>query len=109
MAYIGWASVRNLGQASLAASAKRLMTCAISEVTAKIPHFGLFAFQYVTGDGKAHAKYELWAKTYPRDRAHQHRLHLQQPRTIGRRSRGEQSQRIEPSLTGTVTLPACQT
>ena len=106
MAYVGLGvEYANLGQASLAASyAKRAYDLRDRVSDREKYRISAFYFQYVTGEvEKATQAYELWAKTYPRDLVPHTNLGYVYS-SLGQYDKAaaetEQSQRIEPSLTG---------
>ena len=106
MAYVGLGvEYANLGQASLAASyAKRAYDLRDRVSDREKYRISAFYFQYVTGEvEKATQAYELWAKTYPRDLVPHTNLGYIYS-SLGQYDKAaaetEQSQRIEPSLTG---------
>jgi eukaryotic-like serine/threonine-protein kinase len=106
MAYVGLGvEYANLGQASLAASyAKRAYDLRDRVSDREKYRISAFYFQYVTGEvEKATQAYELWAKTYPRDLVPHTNLGYSYS-SLGQYDKAaaetEQSQRIEPSLTG---------
>ncbi len=106
MAYVGLGvEYANLGQASLAASyAKRAYDLRDRVSDREKYRISAFYYQYVTGEEeKATEAYELWAKTYPRDLVPHTNLGYIYS-SLGQYDKAaaetEQSQRIEPSLTG---------
>ncbi len=106
MAYVGLGvEYANLGQASLAAGyAKRAYDLRDRVSDREKYRISAFYYQYVTGEvEKATEAYELWAKTYPRDLVPHTNLGYIYS-TLGQYDKAaaetEQSQRLEPSLTG---------
>ena len=106
MAYVGLGvEYANLGQASLAAGyAKKAYDLRDRVSDREKYRISAFYYQYVTGEvEKATEAYELWAKTYPRDLVPHTNLGYIYS-TLGQYDKAaaetEQSQRLEPSLTG---------
>jgi serine/threonine protein kinase/Flp pilus assembly protein TadD len=106
MAFVGLGvEYANLGQASLAASyAKRAYDLRDRVSDREKYRISAFYYQYVTGEvEKATEAYELWAKTYPRDLVPHTNLGYVYS-SLGQYDKAaaetEQSQRIEPHLTG---------
>ena len=106
MAYVGMGvEYANLGQASLAAGyAKKAYDLRDRVSDREKYRISAFYYQYVTGEvEKATEAYELWAKTYPRDLVPHTNLGYIYS-TLGQYDKAaaetEQSQRLEPSLTG---------
>ncbi len=106
MAYVGLGvEYANLGQASLAAEYARKAYDLRERVSDREKYrISAFYFQYVTGEvEKATEAYELWAKTYPRDMVPHTNLGTIYS-ALGQYDKAatetEESQKIEPTLTG---------
>jgi serine/threonine protein kinase/tetratricopeptide (TPR) repeat protein len=106
MAYVGLGvEYANLGQASLAAQYARKAYDLRDRVSDRERYrISAFYFQYVTGEvEKATEAYELWAKTYPRDMVPHTNLGTIYS-SLGQYDKAaaetEESQRLEPHLTG---------
>ncbi|MGA8215193.1 MAG: protein kinase [Candidatus Sulfotelmatobacter sp.] len=106
MAYVGLGvHYSNLGQASLAAENARKAYDLRDRVSDREKYrISAFYYQYVTGEvEKATEAYEIWAKTYPRDLVPHTNLGYMYS-SLGQYEKAaaetEQSQRLEPTLTG---------
>jgi serine/threonine protein kinase/tetratricopeptide (TPR) repeat protein len=106
MAFVGLGvEYANLGQASLAAEYARKAYDLRDRVSDRERYrISAFYFQYVTGEvEKATEAYELWAKTYPRDMVPHTNLGTIYS-ALGQYDKAatetEESQKIEPHLTG---------
>jgi tetratricopeptide (TPR) repeat protein len=106
MAYVGLGvEYANMGQASLASENTKKAYDLRDRVSDRERYrISAFYYQYVTGEvEKATEAYELWAKTYPRDLVPHTNLGYIYS-SLGQYDKAavetEESQRLEPSLTG---------